>query len=98
MAAADDFAGASFGDARLAKRLVRIAEGLAPNPAASFPDAAKSDAALEGTYRFLQNRKVTADGILAPHIAATVRRSQAAELILCAHDTTELSFSTERED
>lgn len=97
MTALDDFAGADFGDKRLTKRLLRIVEGLAPNPGASLPDAAKNDAELEGTYRFLQNEKVTAEGILTPHYEATARRAHAERLVLCAHDTTELSFSTNRE-
>ena len=43
------------------------------------------------------NEKVTPSAILAPHYAATVQRAENAGLILCAHDTTEISFSTERE-
>lgn len=97
MTALDDFADGDFGDRRLTKRLVRIVEGLSPNPAASLPDAAGSDGALEGTYRFLENEKVTPHGILAPHYAATARRAKEVGLVLCAHDTTELSYSTARE-
>jgi|HubBroStandDraft_1064217.scaffolds.fasta_scaffold62646_1 hypothetical protein len=97
MVAIEDFAGADFGDERLTKRLLRIVEGLAPKPGASLPDAAKDDAELEGTYRFLQNEKVTPEGILAPHYAATARRAHEAGVVLCAHDTTEFSYSTERE-
>lgn len=97
MSALDDFAGGDFGDKRLTKRLLRIVEGLSPNPAASLPDAASSDGELEGTYRFLENEKVTPQGILAPHYAATTRRAKDAGLVLCAHDTTELSYSKGRE-
>lgn len=93
----DDFAGGDFGDKRLTKRLLSIVEGLSPNPAASLPDATSSDGELEGTYRFLKNEKVTPDGILAPHYAATARRAKEAGLVLCAHDTTELSYSTARQ-
>jgi hypothetical protein len=96
MVAIDDFAGADFGDERLTKRLLRIVEGLAPKPGASLPDAAKDDTELEGTYRFLQNEKVTPEGILAPHYAATALRAHESGVVLCAHDTTEFSFSTER--
>lgn len=96
MTALDDFAGAEFGDKRLTKRLVRIVEGLAPNPSASLPDAAKNDAELEGTYRFLQNETVTPEAILSPHYVATARRAREAGLVLCPHDTTEFSYSTER--
>jgi len=97
MVAIDDFSGADFGDKRLTKRLLRIVEGLAPEPTASLPDAAKGDGELEGTYRFLQNEKVTPEGILAPHYVATARRAHETGVVLCAHDTTEFSFSTERE-
>lgn len=97
MTALDDFAGSEFGDKRLARRLLRIVAGLGANPAASLPDAAKNDVELEGTYRFLGNEKVTPERILAPHYAATVRRADDLGLVLCAHDTTEFSFSTHRE-
>lgn len=50
------------------------------------------DASLEGTYRFLNNKKVTAEGILAPHFRATARRVHATECVVVAHDTTEFSF------
>jgi hypothetical protein len=96
MTAADDFAGADFGDVRLTRRLVRIAEGLGVEPSASLPHAAKGDAELEATYRFLSSEKVSSAGILAPHFAATVERAKRGTLVLCAHDTTELSFSSER--
>ncbi len=97
MTALDDFSGSNFGDKRLGRRLLQIVAGLAPNPAASLPDAAKNDVELEGTYRFLGNEKVTPERILAPHYAATVDRARAVGLVLCAHDTTEFSFSTHRE-
>jgi len=89
--------GAEFGDKRRTKRYARLIADLAPDPSASFPDAARTDAALEGTYRFLQNESVTPAAILAPHIAATVRRVNAAGVAIVAHDTTEMSFPTDRE-
>jgi hypothetical protein len=70
---------------------------LAPDPAASFPDAAGTDAALEAMYRFLQNEEVKPQRILAPHIEATVARCRSARSVVIAHDTTEFSFSGERD-
>ena len=94
----NDFANADFGDVRLTKRLLRIVEGLAPEPAASFPDAAVTDASIEATYRFFQNESVTPQRILAPHVVETVRRAEKIDsLVVVAHDTTEFSFSTPRE-
>ena len=97
MRALEDLRDADFGDKRLTRRLLKVVEGLAPDPSASFPDAAQTDASLEGTYRFLNNEAVTPAAILAPHVAATVKRVREAGLAIVAHDTTELSFSTDRE-
>ncbi|WP_242339336.1 IS4 family transposase [Anaeromyxobacter sp. SG66] len=89
--------GAEFGDKRLSARLVRLAELLAKAPDQSFPKTAGSDTALEATYRFFGNEAVTPAAILQPHIDATVARCAQALAVVVAHDTTELSFSTDRE-
>lgn len=88
---------ADFGDKRLSRRFVRLAEQLAKAPDQSFPKAAGSDAALEATYRFLGNDAVTPAAVLQPHVAATGARCAAAAAIFVAHDSTEFRFSTERD-
>jgi len=88
--------GSVFGDRRLGRRHLLLAEALAKDPAQSFPKAVGTDAEREATYRFLNNSSVTPDRILAPHFGATVQRCVASELVLIAHDTTELVFSTSR--
>ena len=93
----EELGAADFGDKRLTKRLLRLVEALGPEPSASFPDAARTDTALEATYRFLGNEQVTPARILAPHLAATVRRVQQTSLAIVAHDTTEMSFASDRE-
>jgi hypothetical protein len=91
--------GAEFGDRRLTRRLELIAGASIAAPSSSFPEMSGGDAALEGTYRFLNNERVTPESILAPHVRSTVRRVQAAETVIVAHDTTEVSFgSNERGD
>ncbi len=89
---------AEFGDKRLTARLVRIAEQLAKAPDQSFPKTARSDAALEATYRFFGNESVTPAAILQPHVAATAARCAQAGAVIVAHDSTELRFSSERDD
>lgn len=88
--------GATFGDKRLNARHLRLAEALARAPSQSFPKAAGTEAEREATYRFLNNPSVTPESILAPHFDATVQRCIQAELVLVAHDTTEMAFSTPR--
>jgi hypothetical protein len=89
--------GSEFGDSRLGKRHLKLAELLAKDPAQSFPKAAGTDAELEGTYRFLNNRSVTPDRILEPHYGATLQRCAALRSALIAHDTTNLGFGTSRD-
>jgi transposase-like protein len=84
---------ADFGDKRLTARLMRIAEQLAKAPDQSLPKAARSDAALGATYRFLGNESVTPAAILQPHLSATAARCSEAGAVFVAHDSTELRFS-----
>lgn len=95
MKLSDELGAAELGDKRLNRRLATIVEQLITEPDASFPAAAGGDASLEATYRFLNNESVTPAGILAPHVAATVRRATESDLILVAHDTTDMEFHGE---
>lgn len=88
--------GSEFGDSRLSRRHVRLAEILAKDPSESFPKATGTDAELEGTYRFLNNPSVTPDRILEPHYGATVQRCSVLRHVLIGHDTTDLGFGTSR--
>lgn len=84
--------GAEFGDKRLSRRLTSLTEKLAMSPDQSFPAAAGDSAALEATYRFLNNESVTPERILEPHFEASARRAKSASRVIVAHDTTEFLF------
>jgi hypothetical protein len=88
----EEFENAWFADARLSRRLVRIAETADKKPGASFPNLADSDAELEATYRFLNNKSVEPELVLEPHFRATARRSGEHERVVVIHDTTEFRF------
>jgi hypothetical protein len=92
----DELSGADLGDLRLTRRLESIAERLGESPGESFPKLARSDAELEATYRFLNNPKVSSDGILAPHFRATRERAAAKGRVLVLHDSTVFLFDGER--
>ena len=83
--------GAEFGDARLGRRLGKILEAVQGAPDQSFPSLF-DDGQLEGAYRFFNNRAVTPQAILHPHVAATVSRMAAEAVTLIVHDTTTMSF------
>jgi hypothetical protein len=93
---AEEFEGAELGDKRRGRRLVRLATDLARDPAASFPEASRTEAATEATYRLLRNPHVTPEAILQPHFARTADRARASKHVVVAHDTTEISFPTNR--
>lgn len=89
--AAQELATASFGDARLTKRLVRIVSDKLANPTASIPLASGDWAATKATYRFFASPQVQADAIRTPHRDATVQRALTHATILVLQDTTELN-------
>lgn len=91
--AAQELATADFGEARRAKRLVRIVADKLAKPTASIPQASGSWAATKATYRFLDSEPVAADRIRAAHCDATCRRIPHADTVLVVQDTTELLYT-----
>ena len=87
-----ELAGADLGDERRSQRLGRIADALSDGAGKTLPKALETTAALEATYRFMSNASVTPEAILAPHIAATCDRIEAAGVCLAIHDTTTFVF------
>ena len=70
----EECAGADLGDPRLEARLLTLVSALDEAPTASLARASKSVAAREGAYRFVENRRVTMEAVMAPHRAKTVTR------------------------
>jgi len=81
-----------LGDKRLNRRLGQIMDALALRSEESFPEAMRSDSALEAFYRILRNDRVSFDKILEPHLKASSERAIKEREILCVHDTTEFAF------
>jgi hypothetical protein len=96
--AGKEAADADLGDARLERRYGQLMEMMARGPDQSFPRASgDSDAALEATYRFLNNESVEHEALLASHYAKTLERMRADSEVLVVHDTTEFRFDGDRE-
>jgi IS4 transposase len=68
---------------------------LDASPSSSFPVVMGSDAALEGLYRLLNNKRVRWSDLLGGHLEGTVERCTAEETIVVSHDTTEFHFRGE---
>jgi len=88
--------GLSLGDRRLNERTRRVLQRMCERPDASLPQAMRTEAELEGAYRLLNNERVNADNLLAPHINATWERASTSDWVLSVEDTTELRFGGEK--
>ncbi len=91
-----EFSKIKLGDERLRKRLMTIVNAAERSPGASLPVQAGSAAALEGTYRFIENDRVSAEAILDAHVQCTVERAKAHSYVYVLHDTTKFSFGGEK--
>jgi transposase-like protein/DDE family transposase len=91
-----EFKSVDLGDERREKRLRGVVRKLANRPDVSFPRAMKTEADLEGFYRFLANESVTPEALLQPHVQATIERASAQAEILIVHDASQFTYSTER--
>jgi len=92
-----EFGGAPLGDARLSKRLVKVAEAKADEPWRAFCGVAQGDwAAVKGYYRLIDapdESAVTMANILQPHRERTVRRMQGQQTVLCVQDGSDLDYT-----
>lgn len=89
----EEFTGCQFGDARLSRRIQKLAEVVGQKPNLSIPAALKSRADIEACYRLFDNPHVTPDRILQPHIARTYQRVSAYEYVLVVQDTSEVDLT-----
>lgn len=90
---ANEFAGCDFGDARLSKRILQLADSFEGNPNRSIPAVFRSRAEWEACYRFFDNEAVSPENILQPHIQATRKRIKQFDVALLVQDTTELDLT-----
>lgn len=89
----DEFANCDFGDARLSKRIGKIADVLQEHPGRSIPSAFLTRADWEGCYRFFDNESVTPQKIIQPHILASQQRIAELAVALLVQDSTELDLT-----
>jgi hypothetical protein len=96
--AMQEFAGAEVGDARLSKRLIKLADRLGNAPSASIPGACNGKAETQAAYRLFDQARSDKRGlgwedVLAPHMARTAARMAEHPVVLSLQDTTELDFN-----
>ena len=95
--AANEFARAPLGDARLSARLVESAHHMAQSPMRAITGATHgARAVVKGHYRLIDqpaDSEVSVEHILAPHRERTLQRMGSEDTVLCVQDTTTLSFT-----
>ena len=94
----EDFEGAELGDKRRTKRLQKILDSAERTSGLSLPkQLGGDDAALEATYRWLNNEQIDPQAVLEAHQQATAGRARQHDHVVTVHDTTTFTFSGERE-
>jgi len=88
-----EIGGAKLGDTRLTRRVVRILAQFMKKPLASIPQAMGCWAAAKAVYRFMTNKRVDPDNILAPHRDRTTERASKHPIVLAIGDTTMLDYT-----
>jgi hypothetical protein len=83
----------NLGDQRLNRRARRLLEHLGGKPTLSIPAACGGWRETRAAYRLFDHDAVTAEAVLAPHIACTVERLGAHPRVLCIEDTSELDYT-----
>jgi len=94
--AAAEFGRARLGDARLTKRLVRVAHAVAAKAGKSLPEAIGGWTELKAAYRLFDNEKATRERVVGPHLENTRRACASGGEHLLVEDTTALSYSGRR--
>lgn len=90
--AAATYATAALPDARLNARLVQLASTLAAKPLDSIPKASRNWMEAKAIYRFVENMRVTMDGLKQPVAQATARRCADYAVAVVVQDTTGVAF------
>jgi hypothetical protein len=90
-----EFGSLALGDTRLHERVCHVVSRLHAAPAASFPQALKTKAELEGFYRLVGHARITYPALMQPHVEQTVGRCSERGTVRAIHDTTEVAFATE---
>jgi hypothetical protein len=92
-ALAAEFDGIALGDQRLNRRARRRVTKLGEKPTLSIPAACGGWRETRAAYRLFDHAAVTAEAVLAPHIACTVERMGARPRALCIEDTSEIDYT-----
>lgn len=87
------FGFAQLGDRRRSARLIDVATRLAANPGGTLPQAFAEWKELKAAYRLFNQKGVSFEPVIAPHLQATRQNCREPGEYLLIEDTTLLDFS-----
>jgi Transposase DNA-binding/Transposase Tn5 dimerisation domain len=88
-----EFRDVALGDARVERRLQRVAEDLFQQPEYPINQACEDAAATKAAYRLFDNEKASSVKIFSTHQARTQERMRGEPVVLAIQDTTFFNFS-----
>jgi len=90
-----EFHSIKFGDTRLTRRFLKVADDLLNNPGQAIHAACDGWAEAKGAYRLFDNDKVKESMILQSHQSETAQRLQASteDVLFAIQDTTTLVYT-----
>ncbi len=93
------FGSIGLGDKRLTRRLTQIGKQLSSLPGSSLSESCEGlEALVEGSYRFLRNKRVTANQIAEGGYDMTRCLSASVSTLLAIEDTTTLAYTHRLKD
>lgn len=78
------------------KRVLKVAAAMAEAPDRSLPDRHKNWGDIKAAYRFLNNPKVTPEGIQSTHRQQVRQLCSSHRVVLAVEDGSELDYTTHR--
>jgi hypothetical protein len=94
--AEQQFGAAALGDARRARRLVRLAAQMAGDSSGSIPQQTGCVADMKAAYRLFASEDVTHAAIMAPHVAQTRLAAGQRSQVFLVQDSAQLNFTSHR--
>lgn len=84
----------TFGDKRLWARFVTIGKGIGQRMSSVISNCFRTKAERNGSYRFFDNKNVTAERIIGSHTDVVQQRAEETEVVLSIQDTCTISYPT----
>lgn len=91
-----EFAKIDLGDARLERRLRRVAENLSQQPEYPINLASEDAAATKAAYRLFDNEKFAPDSVLSCHRDRALSRMREEPVVLAIQDTSFFNFTSHK--